>query len=421
MRYGYTILTLMMLAGCARQVRVPEGGYDLLLKGGHVIDPRNRIDGKSDVAIAAGKIARVAEDIPAADAKKVADVTGLYVMPGLIDLHAHVYASSDRWDALTGAHSVYPDGFSFRSCVTTQVDAGTSGWRNFEDFKDKVIDRSKTRVLALLNIVALGMGGKNEQDTSDMEPAQLAAMAKKHPTIVVGIKTAHYGAKDWTAVENAVKAGMLANIPVMVDFGANHPERPIRALFLEKLRPGDIYTHAFSGLRNELGEDGKLNPAMTDGRKRGIIFDVGHGGGSFVWKVAKQAFKEGFWPDTISTDLHTGSMNGGMKDMTNIMSKILSSGASIQDVVKMSTDKPAQVIKQTQLGSLSEGAEADVAVLRVDQGQFGFIDVKNSKASGDKFCECELTLRKGVVSWDLNGRTAESWESYLAKHPRGKK
>ena len=199
--------------------------------------------------------------------------------------------------------------------MTTLVDAGGSGWRNFEDFKTRVIDRQRTRVLALLNIVGNGMrGGKFENNLEDMEAGPTGEMAKKHKGVIVGIKTAHYAGPEWAPVERAVEAGTAADIPVMVDFGSNHPDtRPLADLVTKKLRPGDIYTHMYSGLRNEL-VDGKPNPGMIEGRKRGVIFDVGHGGGSFLWRVAVPMVKAGFVPDSISTDLHIGSMNAGMKD-----------------------------------------------------------------------------------------------------------
>jgi dihydroorotase len=411
------LLTLVvLLAACGGgEAPLPES-YAMLLKGGHVIDPKNEISAPMDVAISDGKIVAVRENLPEDRAEKVVDVTGLYVAPGLIDLHAHVYAGTGIPGVLTGDSSVYPDHFSFRSGCTTLVDVGSSGQRNFEDFKDRVIDRSKTRVLVMLNVAGGGMGVDGENDPADMEPEKIAAMIKKHPETIVGIKTAHYSGPEWVSVERAVEAANLADVPVMVDFGGNHPEaRPIGELFLEKLRPGDIYTHMYSGLRVELTEEGKINPSMFKGRERGIIFDIGHGGGSFTWRVAVPAYEEGFPPDTISTDLHTGSMNAGMKDQTNVMSKILNLGSSIEDVVRMSTWKPAQVIKRTELGNLSEGGIADVAVLRLDKGDFGFLDTKRVTRKGDKLLTAELTIKDGKVEWDLNGRAGEDWETAYAK------
>jgi dihydroorotase len=292
--------------------------YDLLLKGGHVIDPKNNISKPLDVAIKDGKIARVAENIPASESSRVANVSGLYVSPGLIDLHVHVYTKTGL-PGLTGDSSVYPDSFSFRSGVTTVVDAGTAGWRNFPDFRERIIDRSKTRVLVLLNIVGGGMGPDGEDNPEDMDPEQAAKMAKAHPDVIVGYKSAHYNGAGWESIESAVKAGEMTGLPVMVDFGYINEVRNINTLFLDKLRPGDIYTHCYSGHRDEV-VDGKLNPAMVAGRKRGIIFDVGHGAGSFYWNVTVPAFDEKFYPDSISTDLHTGSMNAGMRDQVNVMS-----------------------------------------------------------------------------------------------------
>src|SRR5437667_455490 len=194
--------------------------YDLLLKGGHVVDGKNKINAVRDVAIKDGKIAEVAARVDPAKAHKVVNVGGLYVMPGLVDIHVHVYAGTGQRGAYSGDNSVYPDGFTLRAGVTTVVDAGSSGWRNFPDFKDRVIDRSKTRVLALLNIVGKGMGGGAiEQDVSDMDATATADQAKKYKDTVVGVKTAHFQGPEWVAVERAVEAGKMANIPVMVDFG----------------------------------------------------------------------------------------------------------------------------------------------------------------------------------------------------------
>ncbi|MBL8223362.1 MAG: amidohydrolase family protein, partial [Bryobacterales bacterium] len=206
-------------------------------------------------------------------------------------------------------------------------------------------------------------------------------MAKAHADVVVGFKTAHYKGDGWPAVDGAVKAGQMTGLPVMVDFGYIDKQRNLNALFMDKLRPGDIYTHCYSGHRDEV-VNGKLNPAMVAGRKRGIIFDVGHGGGSFYWNVAVPAFEAKFYPDSISTDLHTGSMNAGMKDMTNVMSKILNMGIPLAEVIKMSTWNPAKEIKREELGHLTVGAEADVTVLRVEKGDFGFLDSAGAKKSG---------------------------------------
>src|SRR5258706_6512459 len=221
---------------------------DLLLKGGHVIDPKNQIDSKMDVAIGNGKIVQVAPGISVKNAKLVVDANGLLVTPGLIDMHVHVFQGTEP-DAYIadGLTSLPPDGFTFRAGVTTVVDAGSSGWRNFRLFKKQTIDRSQTRVLALLNIVGQGMVGRfEEQDVSDMNPVQTAHMIKKlFPEIIVGIKAAHFWG-DFTQVDRAVQAGNLANVPVMVDFGEHQPPNSIEELFMKHLRPGDIFTHTYS-------------------------------------------------------------------------------------------------------------------------------------------------------------------------------
>jgi len=412
LKVRHVLAVIIVLSGTIW--RIPTSAqqkYDLLLKGGHVIDAKNKISAVRDVAIANGKVAAVAANLNPAGAFKVVNVSGLYVTPGLVDIHAHVYAGTGEPGSYAGDNSVYPDGFTFRAGVTTVVDAGCSGWRNFEDFKQRVIDRSRTRILALLNIVGHGMrGGKFEQDLSDMEANPTADMALRYRGLVVGIKTAHYAGTEWAPVERSVEAGTIAHIPVMVDFGSNRPERPMSELVTKKLRPGDIYTHMYSGLRNEQDESGHVNPAMWDARKRGVIFDVGHGGGSFVWRIAVPAVKEGFLPDSISTDLHIGSMNSGMKDMLNLMSKFLALGLSLDDVVQRSTWNPAREIGHEELGHLSIGAPADIAVLRLEKGSFGFVDTYGARLAGTQKLTCELTLRDGKAVYDLNGITRPDWD-----------
>jgi dihydroorotase len=386
--------------------------YDLLLKGGRVIDPKNKIDAVMDVAVSNGKVARVAADIPAAQARRVADVKGLYVAPGLIDIHVHVFTRPPDTPGLERSSSVSPDGFSFRAGVTTVVDAGTTGVKTFPMFLEQVVNRSQTRVLALLNIVAAGMGTGQEDDPRQLDAPAAAAMAKAHRGTIVGFKSAHYGGPGWESIDKAVEAGRAADMPVMVDFGYMNRTRNLGTLMRDKLRAGDIYTHCYSGHREELLANGKVNPAMAAGRKRGIFFDIGHGAGSFYWYVAVPAYEQGFRPDSISTDLHTGSMNAGMKDMANVMAKLLNLGSPIQEVVAMSTWNPARQIKRPDLGHLGVGAVADIAALRVDQGSYGFIDSAGAANSGGQNLVCELTVRSGRVVWDLNGRAARNWKAF---------
>ena len=405
MALRYAALAIFVPAAYAQQ-------YDLILQGGHVVDPKNQIDAVEDVAVENGIIARVAPHIDGKEAVKTVDVTGFYVAPGLVDIHVHVYAGTGERRSYAGDNSVYPDGFTFRSGVTTVVDAGCSGWRNFEDFKQRVIDRAKTRVLAELNIVGSGMrGDKYEDNLDDMDGESTARMALKYRGLVVGIKSAHFTGPEWKPYEQAVKAGSIANVPVMIDFGSRRAERPLYDLLAMKLRPGDIYTHMYSGLRGEQdAHTGTASKAMVVGRERGIYFDVGHGGGSFAWSVAVPLMKAGFVPDSISTDLHIESMNAGMKDMLNVADKFLAMGQTIQQVVAEMTWNPAREIKQEQLGNLSVGSPADIAVLSIERGQFGFVDMYDKKLMGNQKLVCQLTIRAGKVVYDLNGISADLWD-----------
>ena len=383
--------------------------FDLLLENGHVIDGRNRMSAVRDVAIKDGKVALVEARIDGSRALKAVDVAGLYVTPGLIDIHVHVYTGTGERGSYAGDSSIYPDGFTYRVGVTTVADAGSSGWRNFEDFKDRIVDRSKTRVLAFLNIVGSGMRGtRYEQNLDDMDAKPTAEMALKYKNVVVGVKTAHFSGPEWKPVDQAIAAGKIARIPIMVDFGRAYPERSLAELVTEKFRPGDIFTHCYGGSRGEL-IDGKVNSAILPAQKRGVIFDLGHGGGSFVYRTAVQSFKEGFYPNSISTDLHVGSMNAGMKDMLNVMSKVMALGMTLDDVIIRSTWNPAREIQHEELGHLSVGAIADVAVLRLEQGKFGFVDQNGGRMDGDKRLSCELTLRDGKIVYDLNGLSRDPW------------
>jgi dihydroorotase len=402
---------IVMLSVLASVAAAQQPQYDLLLKGGHVIDAKKHIDGARDVAIVDGRIARVAAQINPATAKKVVDVSGLYVTPGLVDMHVHVFKRNNP-PITMNEEAVQPDASSFRSGVTTMVDAGSSGWKEFPEFRDRVIKKAKTRVLAFLNIVGAGMGTGHENEAAEMDAEAAAKCAKENPDIVVGFKSAHYAGPGWPSVENAVKAGNLTGLPVMVDFGQITSDRNIDALFLDKLRPGDIFTHCFSGHREEVLENGKLNPSMVAGRKRGIIFDIGFGQASFYWYVAVPAYEAGFYPDSVSTDLHTNSMNGGMKNIDNVMTDIMGLGSSLADVVRMATWAPAQEIRRPTLGNLDVGAEADVAVFRLETGRYGLLDSAGAKMPGTQRIVCELTLRKGVVSWDLNGLASEDWRTF---------
>lgn len=388
--------------------------YSIVIKGGLVIDPKNGINEVMDIAIQDGKIASVAKNINTTGAAQVINAKGLIVAPGLIDIHGHVFAGTqpDRYLS-DGNGALMPDGYTFRVGVTTIVDCGGAGWKNFPVFKKNVIDVSQTRVLSFLNIVGEGMrGGAYEQDARDMDPKMAAHVAKQNKKDIVGFKVAHFENAEWTPVDNAVTAGKLAgDIPVIVDFGGDDSHAPlsIQELFFKHLRPGDIYTHTFTELqRRDPIVDFKsrqLKPFIKEAQARGIVFDVGFGGASFAFDQALPAIKAGFYPNTISTDLHTGSMNNAMKDMLNVMSIFMTMGMDVPAIIKASTWAPAQSIKREELGNLSVGSVADVAILGIREGNFGFFDRIGHKETGTKKFECQATIRNGKMVYDLNGIT----------------
>jgi dihydroorotase len=382
---------LTLIAGCAF-----SQPYDLLLRHGHVVDPANGIDGQMDVAVSGGRIALVQANIPDTQARKVVDVSGLYVVPGLVDLHAHVFGYEG---------SLSPDDTALPAGTTTIVDAGGSGWRTFDEFRRSVIERSKTRVLALLNIVGKGMIGEPyESDTTDMDPAKTAEAILRHKDIIVGIKTAHFAKPGWTAIDRAVEAGRRANVPVMVDDKIfTNSGRTTKEELLQHLRPGDIHTHMYNDRQIELVDrlTGKVQPWMAEARSRGVLFDVGHGGGSFLWPVAERAVKGGFLPDTISTDLHKASLSIQESDMPNVMSKMMLLGMTFPEVLVRSTVNPAKEIgRYPELGTLGVGRAADIAVLADRTGVFAFKDAWPAKRLGTHRLECVLTVRDGKIVYE---------------------
>ncbi|KAA6441525.1 amidohydrolase/deacetylase family metallohydrolase [Dyadobacter flavalbus] len=408
MKYRFLIVFYLL---CIQSAATFAQTYSILIKGGTVIDPKNNLNQIMDVGIYEGKIKKIAKDINPSEARQVVDAKGMYVTPGLIDIHGHVFFGTEPNHYLSnGLVAVPPDGFTFRVGVTTIVDAGGAGWESFSEFKNNVIFNSKTRVLSFLNIVGEGMrGGNYEQDTSDMDPNLAAAVAIKNRNDIVGFKVAHFIGNDWKPVDNAVKAGTLANMPVMIDFGGSTPPLPLEDLFMKHLRKGDIFTHAYTLLEGNVRETivdeatQKVKPFVLEARKKGIVFDVGYGGASFNYSQAIPAVKAGFYPETISTDLHTGSMNGSMKDMLSIMSKFYAMGMDLPAVIKASTWTPAKVIKRENLGHISENAIADVAVFSMRKGNFGFYDKTGYKMEGKEKLECEMTIMGGKIVYDLNG------------------
>ncbi len=415
------VALLMMALGMPVNTWAQAPRYDLLLKGGHVIDPANHVDAVMDVAILKDKIAAVEKDIPASQAGKVVDASGLYVTPGLIDIHVHIGHGGAPLDWFTpeGLSHLTPYGIpadiALQAGVTTMVDAGSSGADTFLREKEEVIDRAKVRVLAFLNIVANGMQGGLEQTVDQMDAKRCAETIRKYPGIIVGVKTAHYWTEEpwdgehtpWAAVDKAEECGRAANVPVMFDFWPR-PDRSYAELILKKMRPGDIHTHVFAQQFPILLADGKINPILAEARARGVIFDVGHGAGSFWFRNAVPAVKQGFIPDSMSTDLHTGNFT--ILSMTQVMSKFLAMGVPLQDIIRRSTVNPALEIHRPELGTLSVGKEADIAVLEQLNGSFSYVDCGVARMDGKVKLVARMTVRGGRIVYDPSGLSMVEWE-----------
>ncbi len=406
---GMKITLLSLLLTICQGTMIYSQMADILLKGGHVIDPANKIDAPMDLAIYNGKILKVAPDIPTDGARRVIDAKGMYVVPGLIDIHTHVFVGPEQGFA-NGFSCVSPDDITFKAGITTVVDAGTSGWRNFSLFKTRVIDRSRTRVLAFLNIAGSGMSGfPSEEDINDMDPRMTSITIEQYRRYIVGVKIGHYTGRDRAPFNRALEAAEMSEVPIIVE--CHLPEYPLDEI-LQKMRPGDIYTHSFCTASDRtciLDDNAEIRPCVIEAKKKGVRFDVGHGGGMFHFKVAIPAFRQGLSPDSFGSDLHRNSMNSGMKNMLDIMSKYLNIGMGLSDIVNSATWNAATSIRRDDLGNLSPGSEADVAVLSIRRGNFGFIDAGGNRLDGDRKFETELTIRAGRIVFDQNGIAARSW------------
>ena len=405
-----TILFFLSSLSCLTWLTLAaqQDPYQIVLTGGHVLDPANDIDGIRDVAIRGGRVARVAAGIPTASAKRAVDVTGLYIVPGLVDIHSHHYGYSG---------ALFPDDVALPAGTTTVVDAGGPGWRNFEDYREKILRRARTRVLTFINIVGLGMGG-DENDVGDMEPQATAKKILEYPDLIVGIKNAHFSGEGFVSVERAVEAGRLTKRPVILDNNIlSWTGRDTRTKVLEKMRPGDLHTHFYNDRHVELLDrrTNRIQPFMYEARKRGVLFDLGHGGGSFLWPVADRAMRQGFAPDIISTDIHASSIMTTQSDMANCMSKMLMLGMELRAVVDRSTVTPARAIGRfPDVGTLGEGREADVAVLEIEEGVFAYHDAWQKKRIGTRRINNVLTLRAGEIVYDRDARAFADWSGSAA-------
>jgi len=383
--------------------------YDLLLKGGRLIDPASDRDGQFDVATSGGHIALVDKDISPNLARTVADVSGLVVTPGLVDLHAHFYGYSA---------SILPDAHCLPEGTTTAVDAGGSGHLTFDDFNEQIIAPAITNVFALLNIAGEGMVGEPEQDLDGMDSELTALKIAQRPDLIVGVKVAHYMGPGWEPLDRGIQAAEENGVYLMVDQSPIHT-RPMDEMMLEHLRPGDMVTHCYALSKPMTDIHDKVKPHFIQARERGVQFDVGHGAGSFSFRIAKAAIEQGFLPDTISTDMHRASILANQATMPETMSKLLALGMELPEIIRRSTWDPAQAIGHPELGNLGQTVPADIAVLNITEGEFGLVDngTDNRVYKADKRIVCEMTIKNGQVVWDKNGRSRDDWSSTPPTNP----
>ena len=410
------VLLITIFCCCSFTASLIGQPYDLLIKGGHLYDVKNGLDGMYDLAIKSDTIAKVDEDISPKLAHKVINATGLWVVPGLIDLHTHVFVGSNIGTFANGINSLFPDYFTFRAGISTVVDAGTAGWENFEIFKSQVIDQSATRILSFINIAGKGMQGKPaEESIASMQPSEIQRLKLEYPDIIVGVKIGHYTQTSWQPFDLAIQACEQSNLPLFVECHLPHYSLEDQ---LNKMRPGDIISHAFEDISERapvVGDDGNVRVDVLEAQQRGVLFDVGHGGAGFWFSQAIPAFEQGLWPNTFGTDLHRFSVNKGMKNMLNVMSKFMTIGMPLNDVLDRATWHAAQSIQRPDLGHLGVGAEADVTILRVRNGEFGYVDAAGFRIPGKQKLEAELTIRAGKIVWDLNGISATPYQSQKNK------
>jgi dihydroorotase len=395
----------------ARAAPAPSPHYDLVITGGELFDPASGRRGPADVAISGDRIAAIEDHIDTAHADAVLDAKHLLVTPGLVDLHTHIFAGTDKAHYLSASPlALVPDDFAPSSCTTTVVDAGSSGHRTFEELRETVLARSHTRALAFLNIVGWGMRGRaSEQDVGDMDADATARAIEAHRDLVVGVKVAHFTGGGWEPVDRAVAAARRTDTRVMVDFGSHDPPLSLEELLLHRLGPGDMLTHCYADVPGRtpiVDVMGHLRPYVLQAHERGIRFDVGYGGASFVFRQAAPAIEQGLPPDTISTDTHRESRKGSMQDILSVMTKLVAVGMSVDDVIRHATVAPADAIGRPDLGRLAVGEVADVALIGQSPTVGQLWDVKHQHVEGHTSLTCAATVRAGKVLWDPMHRTA---------------
>jgi dihydroorotase len=379
--------------------------YDIVIRGGEVIDPSQQMRQVADVAVLNGRIAAIEPSIDCESARTVVDARGQIVAPGLIDLHVHAYPHSP--------FGLDPDSLCAAGGVTTMLDAGTAGSYNFDAFRRETIDRAQTQVLSLVNLSCIGLIAANLGELLDRryaDPEGVVATIARHPDVAVGVKIragTHIigaGEQGWANLNDAIKAARDSNTWLMVHIGECPMSLPELA---EALSPGDCITHCFkAGSTRVTDDNGQIFEAIHAAAERGVIFDVGHGFGSFQWQVVEAALEQGLEPTTISTDIHTKNINGPVYDMPTTMSKFLMLGVPLERVIEMSTTKPAQILKRDdEIGTLRIGTVADIAVLERLTGEFVLTDSYRQYRKASELLVAATTVRRGEIVPGGGGRS----------------
>ena len=401
----------IVLAGTGRPAAQSQPIYDYLFKNGHVLDPASGRNGRMDVAVVGEQIVRIGTDLPAQQAKRTVDASGYYLTPGLIDLHAYVNSQAvlRQGDPRTSWRNVNAEHNALRHGVTTVVDGGSTGWRNFDSFKTLVIDQSRVRILAFLNIVGSGMlEGVERADPADLEVEQAVQMARRHPQTIVGIRSPHLPGAGREGIERSLRAAGsmdgVALVEYLPDAGIDYGD-----LVLQHLRAGDFITHTFGPATPVLGANGVVSDTLTRARARGVLFDLGHGSQGFAFRHAVPAVRAGFLPDTLSTAMDKESLLLPRADMMTTLSKFLNMGVPVQELVARVTAAPARALKRPELGTLREGGIADLAITQIQQGRFGFLDTTHARLRGEQNMRAVLTMRNGRIVWDTEGLSRTDW------------
>lgn len=385
-------------AGAWAQALKPGEKFDLVIKGGDVVDPSQNLRAARDIGIRNAVVAAIASEIPAAAAARVIDAKGKIVTPGLIDLHAHVYP-------LGSAIGLPADELAPITATTTFVSAGDAGANNFGALKHYIIGQTRSRIYAFVHISSIGLAGYPVMEMKDIDYASVDLAAKtvaENSDVVLGIKVRQsanvVGNNGLEPLKRALQAAERSGTKARVMCHIGGVPGNIADL-LDLLRPGDVLTHAFSGSGNNTVQDGKVVPAALAAKKRGVIIDVGHGGGSFDYTVCEAAIQQGFGPDVISSDVHASSGNSpGKPFMPWVMSKFLNMGYTLEQVVAMSTINPAKVIDRLpKLGTLQLGAPGDVSVFDLIEGPVSFVDTRKNAREGKRQLRPVHTIRAGRV------------------------